>query len=479
MTFKNYALIFIDQVNQQTPMPSQSIYRRFFIIIIVIILLSPLLYWLTGIGQAAAGLPAEVIRQPDGTLISSPKAEALRSLSLPMRIERLLIYPLLLLTFQLSGGSPALRHWLEERVSMIPLKASARHRRNFGIAWLSRLSPVWFKRLIPAGLGRRLTGQTLLIILSFILIFDLALFLLYLPFNFYRGFIVSHQFGLSTQTGSGWLNDWLKSVLIALATDGLLWGGFYGLMRLFPRRWPLLVGALLVIFMSVFTLLTPILITPLFYEVRLLDDVTLRGRILTLTERAGMPVDEVYVIDASSKTTQVNAYVAGFGKARRIVLFDTLLSGYKPDEIEVVLAHEMGHWYYRHVLLSLVGLGAVSWLGLFGLRWLLGRNWGRLGLSGPDDVAGLPYVMAIIAAATILSLPVQNGFSRYGEGQADAFALAVSQKPGTFIALFEQFAEQNLSVVNPPAWEKFIFYTHPPIVERIQRAEARQKAAEH
>jgi Zn-dependent protease with chaperone function len=116
-------------------------------------------------------------------------------------------------------------------------------------------------------------------------------------------------------------------------------------------------------------------------------------------------------------------------------------------------------------------MGVVGWLGLFGLRWLLNRTWRPLGLHGPADVAGLPYVMAVMAIATILSLPFQNGISRLAERQADQFALTTSQKPAAFVQLFEQFAEQNLSVVAPPVWEKFVFYTHPPITDRIQMAE--------
>jgi Zn-dependent protease with chaperone function len=112
---------------------------------------------------------------------------------------------------------------------------------------------------------------------------------------------------------------------------------------------------------------------------------------------------------------------------------------------------------------------------LFGLKWLLDRTWRPLGLSGPADVAGLPYILAVIAIVTTLTLPVYNGLSRYGERQADHFSLVVSQKPEVFITLFERFAKQNLSVVDVPTWEKLVFYTHPPIVERIDMAETFQE----
>ena len=440
---------------------NRKIYTWLLWSIVVVILISPFIYWSTGVGQSAAALPAKIGRLPDGALISSPKAEALHSLGLPMRLERMFIYPLLLLAFQLSGGAVALRRQLKAQVQ----------------PWLARRLP-WPGQIlkrpgqrIPPTWRKRLAGRDLVVILLFIVVFNLGIFLLYLPFNFYRGFILMHQFGLSTQTVPGWFSDWGKSVLVNLVIDGLLWAGFFGLMRLMPRRWPVPGGALLMASSFGLVLLTPILITPLFYTVQPLEDAGTRARILNLAARAGTPVDEVYVIDASAKTTQVNAYVTGFGDARRIVLFDTLLAGYNPDQVEVVLAHELGHWYYRHVLLSLLAMGAVAWIGLFILRRLLNRTWLWLGLNSPADVAGMPYILAIIAIATMLSLPIQNAFSRYGENQADAFALAVSQKPTVFINLFEQFSAQNLSNVNPPTWEKVIFYTHPPIIERIDRAE--------
>ena len=432
-----------------------------FLIVVIIILLSPLAYWLTGVGQASGRLSAEIAHAPDGTLLSSPKAEALHRLALPMRVEQLLVYPLLLVTFQLSGGALALRRRLEGKAHTPPS----------GQVQNLPLLQRWMGRLIPHAWRQRLAGRHLLVVLGFVLIFDLALALLYLPFNYYSGFILAHQFGLSTQTAPGWAGDWLKNLIITLVIDGPVWTGFYALLRLMPRRWPIPAGALLVLFSAAFVLAEPLVITPLFYQVRPLNDARLRARILALAGRADMHVDEVYVINASSKTTEANAYFTGFGGAQRIVLFDTLLTGYTPDQVEVVLAHEMGHWYFRHVWLGLLGMGAAGWIGLFGLRWLLKHSWRRLDLSGPADVAGLPYLLAVVAIVTALSLPFLNSLSRFGERQADRFALEVSHKPGVFIELFERLAVQNLSPVDASAWEKLIFYTHPSIAERIRMAE--------
>lgn len=438
----------------------QKLWRVIFWVTVAVILVSPLLYFGSGVGQSAAGLPAELGHRADGSPVSSPKAELRHGFMLTMRLERMLLYPLLLLAFQLSGGALAVRRTLSNRVQ----------------PWLARRLPGLVRLLdvaaqrVPQGWRQRLPATDLLVILLFVLAFNLGLYLLYLPFNFYRSFVVGHQFGLSTLSAGSWLLDWLKSVLIGLIINGLLWTGFFALMRLAPRRWPIPAGALSMAFSLVFVLLAPVLITPLFYHVSQLDNPDLQQRILALTKRVGLTVDEIHVIDASSKTTTVNAYFTGFGGAQRIVLYDNLLNGYTPDQVEVVLAHELGHWYYKHHLLSVLGLGAVAWLGMFALRWLLEKTWRWLRLTGPADVAALPFILAVAALVGMLTLPVENGISRLGENQADEFALEISRKPQAFIELFEQFAEQNLSVVDVPDWEKFIFYTHPPVAERIERA---------
>lgn len=264
-------------------MKRRSIVRWLFLAVLVMVLLSPVPYWLTGVGQSAPGLSAEISHRPDGTLVSSPKAEALHRLTLPMRIERLLIYPLLLFCFQFSGGSLRLRRWLDEGVRPLfsgqPLQISGQ----------ARGMPLWIARglggigrLIPDAWRRRVAGGDLLVIFLFVLSLEIALFLLYLPFNFYAGFILAHQFGLSTQTAPGWATDQIKNLLIDLVMNGLGWTGFYGLMRLMPRRWPIPSGAIMIFLSAILVLITPILITPLFYEVRPLNDPALRARILAL-----------------------------------------------------------------------------------------------------------------------------------------------------------------------------------------------------
>jgi STE24 endopeptidase len=392
----------------------------------------------------------------DNTVRSSPKAVARHSLTLPLRIEQLLIYPLFLFLLQYSGLAVGLRAWLAERVIQ-PLEAAPLFERLD--RWLSG-----FTR------GRLSLAQVVEIAL-YITLVTLFITILFLPLSFYQGFVLAHQFGLSTQTFPAWLRDFLVGQVVGLVITLGVFGGFYAALKLMPRRWPFWFGAGYAVLTFGYILLEPLVITPLFYTVTPVTDEALLSRIYALSGRAGMTVDDIFTVDASSKTTAVNAYVTGFGGASKIGLWDTLLSTHPPDEVDVVLAHEMGHWYYRHVLIFALVYVLAAWVGFFLLRIWLGWVWQRLGWRGPDDVAGYPYLLALLALVSVLTLPPANGLSRFAENQADQFALEVARKPAASIDLFHRLAEENLAVIDVPAWEKFLFYTHPPIRERLERAQ--------
>jgi len=430
--------------------------RKALYLVMVVIALSPLVYYATGIGQRAEGLsPALVVA--DGQLDNSPKAQALHRLILPIRIESLLVYPLFLFLMQASGLAVRFRKELRERVV-----ASLMDRRGFKL----------LNRRLTRLTRMRLTLVDLTEISLYIALTTLFITCIYFPFSFYRGFILRHQFDLSTQTLAGWLRDFGLGEGINLLLSLVVYGGFYSLVKVMPRQWPIWLGAGFAVLLIGYYLLQPLLITPLFYEISPITDEGLQDRILRMADRAGMLVDDISVIDASSKTTTVNAYVTGFGRASKIVLWDTLLARHPPDEVDVVLAHEMGHWYYQHTLIWLLWSVAGTWLGLFALKFWLNRVWRGLGWRGPYDVASYPYLLALFALVGILTLPLTNTVSRFAENQADQFALEVSQRPAAAKRLFERFAEENLSLVRVPTWEKVIFYTHPPLNERLERAQA-------
>jgi STE24 endopeptidase len=302
-----------------------------------------------------------------------------------------------------------------------------------------------------------------------VLVFEL----LTLPLGYYAGFVREHAFGLSTQTWFAWLLDRAKATLITLVLAVPLGSLLALLWRRYPGHWVLPAWALAGIVMVMLVALAPVVIDPLFNTIRPLRDPDLSQRVLALAGRAGIPVDQVYEMDASRRTRKGNAYFTGLGHTKRIVLYDTLLTGTNPDEVELVVAHEIGHWKRAHIWkgigLSLLGMGFALWCGARVLEWAARR--GAFHLAGPADVAGLPLFLLVLFVLNLVSLPLQNGISRTFERQADQTSLELTGNATAFIRSEVQLARSNLADLTPPPAVVWLLYTHPPVAERIRMAE--------
>ncbi len=301
-----------------------------------------------------------------------------------------------------------------------------------------------------------------------VLIFEL----LALPLGYYAGFVREHAFGLSTQTRTAWLVDRVKGLVLSLALAVPLGSLLALLWRRYPGRWVLPAWGLGAFAMVVLVTLAPIIIDPLFNTIRPLRDPDLRQRVIALAGRAGVPVDQVYEIDASRRTRKGNAYFTGLGRTKRIVLYDTLLAGSSPDEVELVVAHEIGHWKRVHIWkgigLSLLGMGIALWCAARILEWAVRR--GGFHLAGPADVAGLPLFLLVLFVLNLVSLPIQNGISRHFEREADRTSLELTGNAAAFIRSEVQLARSNLADLTPPPAVVWLLYTHPPVAERIRLA---------
>lgn len=291
-----------------------------------------------------------------------------------------------------------------------------------------------------------------------------------LPLDYYSGFILPHRFGLSTQTLAGWVTDNLKE----LALSALLGIGglelLYWLLRSFPQWWWLLMAALVWLFAVAMAQLAPVLLMPIFYKLKPLDDPDLAQRLTHLAEQAGTKVRDVYIMDMSSRTTAANAMLTGLGRTRRIILGDTLLTAYTPDEIETVLAHELAHHVHNDLP---KGLAAEALLVVISM-WVasLVLDWGvpLFGFRGIADVAALPLFVIAMSIFGILSMPAANFMSRQMERAADRYAIRSTHKAPAFRSAMLKLAGQNLSEADPPAWALAFFYSHPPVSERIRAA---------
>jgi STE24 endopeptidase len=317
--------------------------------------------------------------------------------------------------------------------------------------------------------GRPATATALYLIL---LVLGYELFTL--PLRYYAGFVREHAFHLSTQAQAGWFLDWGKGCLLLLGLAVPLGSIVVALWRRVPHRWALWAWGGCGLLTVVLVALAPIIIDPLFNTFRPLEDPILRQRIIALAERGGLSVDQVYVSDASRRTTAENAYFTGLGATKRVVLFDTLVRHNDPDAVASIVAHELGHWrhadIWKGIGLSLAGLGVCFWCAARVLAWAGRRRQFRL--TGTGDMAAIPLVLLVFFVLNLVSLPLQNAISRGMERAADRTALELTRDPAAFIRSEVQLARAGLADLDPPRMIVLLLYTHPPTVERIRMAEA-------
>lgn len=317
-----------------------------------------------------------------------------------------------------------------------------------------------------------LTASRALVVTLFSGIVGFGYTLLDLPLSFYSGFVLPHRFGLSTQSLGGWVWDRIKAGLIGGALGLLMLQILYAALTSWPDTWWLPVGIVYLLFGAVLSALAPILIAPLFFKFTPLEEQhrALAQRLMALAERAGTRVRGVYRIDMSRRTRAANAALMGLGHSRRIVLGDTMLDQFTPDEIETVLAHELAHQVHRDIPLGILFQSIVTLVGL----WLasLALNWGvdRFVLDGVDDVAGLPWLALVLGGFGLLTMPLANGWSRWRERMADRYAVQATGKPLAFASALIRLADQNLGELEPSRWVVVLLYSHPPLGQRIAAA---------
>ena len=317
------------------------------------------------------------------------------------------------------------------------------------------------------------TTNSWLLVAGYGLVFAAGYFLLGLPLSYYSGFILPHQYDLSTQNIKGWVIDQVKGILVGGILGGLLLEIIYAVLRAAPETWWLWVGGLLLLFNVLLANLAPILLFPIFYKVKPLGEEHqgLVERLKILAEGAHTQVQGVFQFDMSRRTKQANAALMGLGNTRRIVLGDTLLGEFTTDEIETVLAHEFGHHVHKDIPTGILFSSLMTLGGLFLAS--VGLNWGviALGFESAADIAAFPLFVLVIALYGLVTMPVENAFSRWRERQADVYAIQVTGKGEAYASALVRLANQNLADVDPEAWVEFLLYSHPALGKRIKMAQ--------
>lgn len=294
--------------------------------------------------------------------------------------------------------------------------------------------------------------------------------LLSLPGEFYRGHVLEHRFGLSSNGVWHWARQ--HALVFIIQTALLVVGAetVYALIRWQPEAWWVYAASLASVIAALLTWVGPLVLLPLFYELKPLARPSLKDRLLALSTQAGIGALGVYEWAFGGKTTRANAVLSGSGPARRILVSDTMLADYSDDEIEVILAHEIGHHVHRDIPKTLaVEIGmlfagfALAALALDGVRR-------PLGLAAPWDIRGLPVLLLVLGTMFLGSAPLFNALSRRHERRADRYALRLTQRPDAFISAMRRLGAQNLVEESPSATAVWLFHTHPPIEERIAAA---------
>jgi len=353
---------------------------------------------------------------------------------------------------------------IQRRVSIIEMGLSL----AYAVAWLAF---GWENGLLDW--LRQVSASPWLQVALFAAIFGGIYSLVTLPLDFYTGFTLPHRFGQSIESLKGWIGDQLKGLAIGAPLGLALVEMVYALLRWQPESWWLWVTGALILFNVLLTNLAPVLIMPIFNKFVPLGEehAVLVERLMKMAEKAGAKVRGVYKFDMSRRTRAANAAVTGLGNTRRIILGDTLISEFSVDEIETVMAHELGHQVNRDIPLGILVESGTMLVGLFlaslGLR--AGVTW--LGIAGAGEASSLPLLAVIISIFGLVTMPLGNGFSRWREKRADEFSLRLTGNGPAFASALTRLANQNLSEVDPEPWVEWMFYSHPALSKRIRMAE--------
>lgn len=290
------------------------------------------------------------------------------------------------------------------------------------------------------------------------------------PLAWFRGLYWARRFGLSTQTSGAFWGDFAKGLAIATALEAVAVAVLFALAARSPARYWIPAALLAAAGIWLLTLFGPVVLDPLFYRFTPLPGSPLRTELVAMAERAGVEVGQVLVADASRRTTAANAYVTGSGPTRRIVLYDTLLARYDEDEVELVAAHEIAHVRYRHAQKGLALAMAGAAVGVWGLAFLLRALAAEGALPAPPHPGAVPWVLLLVALASLLVMPLQNGISRRFEAEADALSFRLAPQPEAAVRLEGDLARTNLADVDPSPYVEWLLFDHPSQLERMLAA---------
>jgi len=320
-----------------------------------------------------------------------------------------------------------------------------------------------------AGLAS-VTGNIYVDFLVFIMIIGVCFSLIGLPFDFYGSYIIEHRFGLSNQTIFKWIWERVKSTLVGLLIGVPVSLVFYFLILRMGDIWWIYFSCFIFIISVFLARIAPVVIFPLFYKFTKLEDDDLRSRLELILSEVKIDIKCIFSFNMSKNTKKANAGFTGLGKSKRIILSDTLLEKFTPEEIAVVFAHEAGHYKHRHIIKNIIFSTVIIFASFYICSLLHSFTIKSMGFEHIYTLAALPALVFYLTLAGLIMMPVTNSISRKYEFQADEYAIKITSDIDSFVSTMEKLAEINLADKDPHPVVEFFLYSHPSIKRRIEFA---------
>jgi STE24 endopeptidase len=311
------------------------------------------------------------------------------------------------------------------------------------------------------------SGSQYLVLIMFVAVTGIVSGILFFPLNFYSQYILEHKYNLSNQTVARWFLENLKGLMLSLVIGVPILLIFYYTMNTYGSWWWLPFAIIMFVISVLLARIVPVLILPLFYKLVPYENESLKEKIQKLAKDAGIKLQNIYRFDMSKNTKKANAAFTGIGKSKRILLGDTLIENYSDDEIETVIAHELGHYKKKHIVKNIIRGTLLSFLTLFIISSLYEVSLSWFGFESIIQISALPLLVLWSMLIGLIESPIGSAISRKYEYEADEYAVEVTRKPDAFVSTLKKLTEQNLSDKEPHPFVEWFFYSHPSIRNRL------------
>jgi STE24 endopeptidase len=348
--------------------------------------------------------------------------------------------------------------------------------RKIGL-WGMLLSAVFNLIFYFSGLSRQIasvhvSSSVVFVFITYMFIYASLQDIIGLPLSYLSGFVIEKKYGFSNQTRGGWFKEHLKSFLVSLVLSIIIFGALLYIFQKFGNLWWLVASCFMVLFSVVISIIFPVWIMPIFHKYESIEDEDLKDSLGGILKKGGLKIKGFFREDTSRKTTKENAMLAGLGKTKRVILTDNIINNMKADEIRTVLAHEVGHYKRAHMLKMIFTGLFFNLFSFYVLHLTFTALFPNFLSSVRANITLLPMFLLFLSIIDLTFLKIlQNWLVRLFENQADNEALELTEDPEAFKSAMAGLANRNLSNAYPNFWVKLIYYNHPPIGERLERAE--------